>query len=118
MKLPTITFTLTALLAMLLGGGAAAEALAHSRLLHSTTPTPINPAAAAATSKLGSRPPEIMRGVNLGGWLVLEPWITPSLFEPFINATNPAVDEYTFTQILGPVPRLPAVGLMRELDVG
>ena len=21
-----------------------------------------------------------LRGVNLGGWLVLEPWITPSLF--------------------------------------
>eukprot|EP00808_Paulinella_micropora_P007170 g54995.t1 len=24
-----------------------------------------------------------IRGVNLGGWLVLEPWITPSLFEQF-----------------------------------
>ena len=22
-----------------------------------------------------------LRGVNLGGWLVLEKWITPSLFE-------------------------------------
>lgn len=22
-----------------------------------------------------------VRGVNLGGWLVLEPWITPSVFE-------------------------------------
>ena len=22
-----------------------------------------------------------MRGVNLGGWLVLEPWITPKFFE-------------------------------------
>ena len=22
-----------------------------------------------------------IRGVNLGGWLVLEPWITPNLFE-------------------------------------
>ena len=22
-----------------------------------------------------------VRGVNLGGWLVLEPWITPSIFE-------------------------------------
>jgi len=22
-----------------------------------------------------------IRGVNLGGWLVLEPWITPSVFE-------------------------------------
>jgi glucan 1,3-beta-glucosidase len=41
-------------------------------------------------------------GVNLGGWLVLEPWITPSLFEQFVNETTPAVDEWTFTQILGP----------------
>lgn len=24
---------------------------------------------------------EKVRGVNLGGWLVLEPWITPSIFE-------------------------------------
>jgi len=37
-----------------------------------------------------------VRGVNLGGWLVLEPWITPSLFEG-----GSAVDEYTFTQNLG-----------------
>ena len=22
-----------------------------------------------------------IRGVNLGGWLLLEPWITPSIFE-------------------------------------
>lgn len=37
-----------------------------------------------------------LRGVNLGGWFVLEPWITPSLFEG-----NGAVDEYTLTQELG-----------------
>jgi glucan 1,3-beta-glucosidase len=37
-----------------------------------------------------------VRGVNLGGWFVLEPWITPSLFEG-----NDAKDEYTLTQILG-----------------
>ncbi|KAF2006350.1 glycoside hydrolase family 5 protein [Amniculicola lignicola CBS 123094] len=37
-----------------------------------------------------------VRGVNLGGWFVLEPWITPSLFEG-----NAAKDEYTLTQILG-----------------
>ena len=29
----------------------------------------------------------IIRGVNLGGWLLLEPWITPSLFEE-VNRTN------------------------------
>ncbi|KAF8481709.1 exo-beta-1,3-glucanase [Russula ochroleuca] len=41
----------------------------------------------------GSQP---VRGVNLGGWLVLEPWITPSLFD---GTGNPAiVDEWTFAQ--------------------
>ncbi|ORY86387.1 glycoside hydrolase superfamily [Protomyces lactucae-debilis] len=42
-----------------------------------------------------------VRGVNLGGWLVLEPWIKPSLFNQFLTGT-PAVDEYTFCQVLGP----------------
>jgi glucan 1,3-beta-glucosidase len=32
-----------------------------------------------------------LRGVNLGGWLVLEPWMTPSMF-----AGTSAIDEYTF----------------------
>ncbi|KAG2156585.1 glycoside hydrolase family 5 protein [Suillus bovinus] len=37
---------------------------------------------------------EKVRGVNLGGWLVLEPWITPSIFQ---NTGNSAiVDEWTF----------------------
>lgn len=40
----------------------------------------------------GSTP---VRGTNLGGWLVLEPWITPSLFEQFGGSV---VDEYTFSQ--------------------
>ncbi|MET0980425.1 MAG: glycoside hydrolase family 5 protein [Candidatus Saccharimonadales bacterium] len=34
-----------------------------------------------------------LRGVNLGGWLVLEKWMTPSLF-----AGTKAIDEYTFMQ--------------------
>ncbi|KAJ3489581.1 hypothetical protein NLI96_g2026 [Meripilus lineatus] len=38
-----------------------------------------------------------VRGVNLGGWLVLEPWITPSLFDNTGN-TN-IVDEWTFGQL-------------------
>ncbi|KAF8269565.1 hypothetical protein EI94DRAFT_1799126 [Lactarius quietus] len=42
----------------------------------------------------GSTP---VRGVNLGGWFVLEPWITPSIFN---NTKNDAiVDEYTFGQL-------------------
>ncbi|ESK85922.1 glycoside hydrolase family 5 protein [Moniliophthora roreri MCA 2997] len=38
-----------------------------------------------------------VRGVNLGGWLVLEPWITPSLFEQTGN--NDIIDEWTFGQL-------------------
>lgn len=29
-----------------------------------------------------------MRGTSLGGWLVLEPWITPSLFYQFLGASK------------------------------
>lgn len=37
-----------------------------------------------------------MRGVNLGGWLVLEKWMTPSVFEGL-----EATDETTFCAELG-----------------
>lgn len=37
-----------------------------------------------------------VRGVNLGGWLVLEPWITPSIFDN--TGDNRIVDEWTFGQ--------------------
>lgn len=43
----------------------------------------------------------VLRGVNLGGWLVLEKWMTPSLFKD----TN-AVDEYTFMQAPGAKAKL------------
>ncbi|KAG5715860.1 putative glucan 1,3-beta-glucosidase A [Termitomyces sp. T112] len=35
-----------------------------------------------------------VRGVNLGGWLVIEPWITPSLFDN--TGDSRIIDEYTF----------------------
>ncbi|PFH52256.1 glycoside hydrolase family 5 protein [Amanita thiersii Skay4041] len=35
-----------------------------------------------------------VRGVNLGGWLVLEPWITPSLFDK--TGDSRIIDEWTF----------------------
>ncbi|KAK7032141.1 hypothetical protein VNI00_013315 [Paramarasmius palmivorus] len=55
-----------------------------SRLL-----APINPGFPYDSQKV--------RGVNIGGWLVLEPWITPSLFD---NTGNPdIVDEFTFGQL-------------------
>ncbi len=40
---------------------------------------------------------EKVRGVNLGGWLVLEPWITPSIFDNTGN--DNIVDEWTFGQL-------------------
>lgn len=44
------------------------------------------------------------KGVAIGGWLVLEPYITPSLFLAF-NATNASasipVDEYHYCKVLG-----------------
>lgn len=45
-----------------------------------------------------------IRGVNLGGWMVLEPWITPSLFYQFLggNETTTAMDHYSFCEVLGP----------------
>lgn len=46
-----------------------------------------------------------VRGVNLGGWMVLEPWITPSLFYQFLGETNYSkigMDTYTFCESLGP----------------
>jgi len=38
-----------------------------------------------------------LRGVNLGGWLVLEPWITPSLFKD-----TSAPDEFTYCDEASP----------------
>lgn len=42
-----------------------------------------------------------IRGVNLGGWLSLEPFITPSLFNTY-KADQNIVDEYSLTTLLGP----------------
>ncbi|KAF2139792.1 glycoside hydrolase family 5 protein [Aplosporella prunicola CBS 121167] len=42
-----------------------------------------------------------LRGVNIGGWLILEPFITPSIFERFPSEAG-IVDEYTLCQHLGP----------------
>jgi glucan 1,3-beta-glucosidase len=41
---------------------------------------------------------EKVRGVNLGGWLVLEPWITPSIFD---QAGDGAIDEWSLCATLG-----------------
>lgn len=41
-----------------------------------------------------------IRGVNVGGWLNLEPFITPSFFEHYSSRDN-IIDEYTLTTKLG-----------------
>ncbi|KAK5134596.1 hypothetical protein LTR08_006252 [Meristemomyces frigidus] len=65
---------------------------------------------AAAPSKLDKRASnpsggikwgsEKIRGVNIGGWLVLEPWITPSIFQAYPDSKG-IVDEYTLCSSLG-----------------
>ena len=44
-------------------------------------------------------------GTNIGGWMVLEPWITPSLFYRFLGKpkNQTAMDSWTFCETLGPV---------------
>lgn len=46
-----------------------------------------------------------MVGTNIGGWMVLEPWITPSLFYQFLNnkyEDGVGMDSYTLCEALGP----------------
>lgn len=45
-----------------------------------------------------------IRGVNLGGWLVLEPFISPAMYEPYMNASTPAIDEWTLCENLAADP--------------
>ncbi|KAJ5083149.1 Exo-beta-1-3-glucanase [Penicillium angulare] len=45
----------------------------------------------------GSQP---IRGVNIGGWLSIEPWITPSLFDTY-SSSEGIIDEWTLTTKLG-----------------
>ncbi|KAL8705489.1 MAG: hypothetical protein Q9201_001420 [Fulgogasparrea decipioides] len=42
-----------------------------------------------------------IRGVNLGGWLSIEPFITPSFFQSY-KPNQGIIDEYTLTKELGP----------------
>jgi len=45
-----------------------------------------------------------MTGTNIGGWLVLEPWITPSFFYRWLDKTHTdgvAMDSYTACESLG-----------------
>jgi glucan 1,3-beta-glucosidase len=47
---------------------------------------------------------KFITGTCIGGWMVLEPWITPSLFYRFLNGTanSTALDSYTLCKVMGP----------------
>ncbi|KAJ1912525.1 hypothetical protein H4219_005565 [Mycoemilia scoparia] len=64
--------------------------------------SPINSQASRVEKRFG-KGGDMIRGVNLGGWLVIEPWIRPSLFKQFENVSQDkvAVDEWTFCEKLG-----------------
>lgn len=44
-----------------------------------------------------------LRGVNLGGWMILQPWVTPSLFYQFEEKPpdKTAMDMHGFCKVLG-----------------
>ncbi|KAJ5929164.1 CAZyme family GH5 [Penicillium verhagenii] len=75
---------------------ASLAALGHaSKLGHATRMTQ---EAMEVSPLFGYGTSEKVRGVNLGGWLVLEPWITPSIFD---GAGDAAVDEWSLCTVLG-----------------
>ena len=60
-----------------------------------------------ATAIIASVKAKAMTGVNAGGWMVLEPWITPSLFYRFTEGNiyggaegTTAFDTYTFCETI------------------
>ena len=61
--------------------------------------------AAAVAAVEAKAPHRAMTGTNAGGWMVLEPWITPSLFYRFLEKEKGHVgmDSYTLCEALGPV---------------
>jgi glucan 1,3-beta-glucosidase len=52
------------------------------------------------SAKWGAYTSRPARGVNLGGWLSIEPFITPSLFNSYSSADG-IIDEWTLTTKLG-----------------
>ena len=60
-----------------------------------------------AGASVASAEAKAMTGVNAGGWMVLEPWITPSLFYRFTEGNiyggaegTTAFDTYTFCETI------------------
>ncbi|QSZ35967.1 hypothetical protein DSL72_007089 [Monilinia vaccinii-corymbosi] len=60
-----------------------------------------NSKAPKISAKWGPYTSRPARGVNLGGWLSIEPWITPSLFNSYSSADG-IIDEWTLVKRLGP----------------
>jgi aryl-phospho-beta-D-glucosidase BglC (GH1 family) len=58
----------------------------------------------------GVRP---MRGVNLGGWLVLEPYVNPSFFSNY-SLSQGIVDEWTLTEYVNQTQGMGAVKTLLE----
>ncbi|KAJ2802163.1 hypothetical protein H4S07_004761, partial [Coemansia furcata] len=64
--------------------------------------SPKNVVDAATAHELRQHPVDVVRGVNLGGLFVLEPWITPSLFSEWERTPqSPVVDEWAYCAVLG-----------------
>ena len=62
-------------------------------------------AASILASLVSAQAGDALIGTNIGGWMVLEPWITPSLFYRFLGKTHSegvGMDSYTFCEALGP----------------
>ena len=55
-------------------------------------------------SALSAVSSKAITGTNIGGWMVLEPWITPSLFYRFLNKGQKdfALDSWSLCTVLGP----------------
>lgn len=43
---------------------------------------------------------ECLHSVNLGGWFVLEPFISPALYQKYQKSTPQAIDEWTLSQAM------------------
>ena len=64
----------------------------------STTSKTSYPSSATTSSSPSVTTNSFLRGVNIGGWLILEEWMSPSVFSG--NFQN-AVDQWTFDSING-----------------
>lgn len=69
-------------------------------LLSLTSASPVQPAKRSPSFDYGGS--QKVRGVNTGGWFVLEPWITPSIFEG--NAAKDGTYSHHISSQTIPIP--------------